>query len=153
MNDAPVIVVSSDCHIGPRLVDDLRPYCPTARLGDFDDFVAHTDALRADIYARMPGRAAPAFARNQRIPISSHAIKIFSTRINVTVGGSIQTCIPFYGVNFISFYVRYGQHQKGTWLLVILRRLNGWMSMLNVMRFQKVFKSGKDFRLSLISRL
>jgi predicted TIM-barrel fold metal-dependent hydrolase len=64
----PVIVVSSDCHIGPRLVDDLRPYCPAARLDDFDDFVAHTEKLRADIYARMPGRNAPAFTRNQRIP-------------------------------------------------------------------------------------
>ena len=74
-DEAPVIVVSSDCHIGPRLVDDLRPYCPAAHLGEFDAFVAHTDALRADIYARMPGRAAPAFARNQRIAghFDSHA--------------------------------------------------------------------------------
>src|SRR5436190_1396104 len=49
-NDAPVIVVSSDCHIGPRLVADLRPYCPSAHLDDFDGFVAQTQALRADIY-------------------------------------------------------------------------------------------------------
>ena len=73
-DNAPVIVVSSDCHIGPRLVEDLRPYCPAAHLDDFDDFVAHTHALRADIYARMPSRASSAFTRNQRPPITpSHA--------------------------------------------------------------------------------
>ena len=26
--DAPVVIVSNDTHIGPRLVEDLRPYCP-----------------------------------------------------------------------------------------------------------------------------
>src|SRR5687768_1908126 len=67
-DEAPVIVVSSDCHIGPRLVDDLRPYCPATKLGDFDEFVARTNALRADIYARMPSRSSPAFTRNQTTP-------------------------------------------------------------------------------------
>lgn len=26
----PVVVVSNDTHIGPRLVEDLRDYCPAA---------------------------------------------------------------------------------------------------------------------------
>jgi predicted TIM-barrel fold metal-dependent hydrolase len=40
----PVIVVSNDTHIGPRLVDDLRQYCPSAYLEDFDRFSAETAA-------------------------------------------------------------------------------------------------------------
>jgi predicted TIM-barrel fold metal-dependent hydrolase len=34
----PFIIVSADTHIGPRLVDDLRPYCPEAHLRPFDEF-------------------------------------------------------------------------------------------------------------------
>ena len=34
----PVVVVSNDTHIGPRLVEDLRAYCPTKHLDDFDRF-------------------------------------------------------------------------------------------------------------------
>ena len=37
-------MVSNDTHIGPRLVDDLRPYCPSAHLEDFDRFAAETAA-------------------------------------------------------------------------------------------------------------
>ena len=40
----PVVVVSNDTHIGPRLVDDLRQYCPSAHLEDFDRFAAETAA-------------------------------------------------------------------------------------------------------------
>ena len=34
----PLVIVSSDCHIGPRLVEDLRPHCPPALLDRFDAF-------------------------------------------------------------------------------------------------------------------
>ena len=37
-------MVSADTHIGPRLVEDLRPYCPTRYLGEFDRFAAETEA-------------------------------------------------------------------------------------------------------------
>src|SRR5215475_10219070 len=40
MDRTPLIVVSSDTHIGPRLTEDLRPYCPSALLRDFDEFSA-----------------------------------------------------------------------------------------------------------------
>ena len=46
--NAPVIVVSSDCHIGPRLVEDLRPYCPKEYLDDFDAFVDRLGALQRE---------------------------------------------------------------------------------------------------------
>jgi predicted TIM-barrel fold metal-dependent hydrolase len=37
---ARMIVVSSDSHVGPRLQEDLRPYCPKEYLEDFDRFIA-----------------------------------------------------------------------------------------------------------------
>jgi hypothetical protein len=43
-NDEPVVVVSNDTHIGPRLVEDLRPYCPRQHLDDFDAFTASVAA-------------------------------------------------------------------------------------------------------------
>lgn len=43
----PRIVVSVDTHIGPRLREDLRPYCPGRHLEAFDRFTAtHEAALR-----------------------------------------------------------------------------------------------------------
>ena len=51
----PVVVVSNDTHIGPRLVEDLRAYCPSAHLDDFDRFAA--DALRSR--RRRPRRCSP----------------------------------------------------------------------------------------------
>ena len=41
MSDS-LVVVSNDTHIGPRLVEDLRAYCPKQYLDDFDDFAAST---------------------------------------------------------------------------------------------------------------
>lgn len=38
--DAPLIIISSDCHIGPRLVEDLRAYCPHEFLSRFDAYVS-----------------------------------------------------------------------------------------------------------------
>lgn len=35
-----MIVVSGDSHVGPRLKEDLRPYCPQNYLEDYDRFVA-----------------------------------------------------------------------------------------------------------------
>ena len=40
----PIIVVSSDTHIGPLLKDDLRPYCPQKHLPDYDDYVREFEA-------------------------------------------------------------------------------------------------------------
>ena len=38
----PVVIVSNDTHVGPRLVEDLRPYCPSSHLDEFDRFAAET---------------------------------------------------------------------------------------------------------------
>ena len=45
----PVIVVSCDSHVGPRLREDLRAYCPQRYLGDFDAFVAAHEARRDEM--------------------------------------------------------------------------------------------------------
>lgn len=42
----PVPIVSADCHIGPRLVEDLRPYCPAGLLAAFDAYVADPNRSR-----------------------------------------------------------------------------------------------------------
>jgi predicted TIM-barrel fold metal-dependent hydrolase len=42
----PVVVVSNDTHIGPRLHEDLRSYCPSAYLDEFDRFANSTAAER-----------------------------------------------------------------------------------------------------------
>ncbi len=39
MRADPLVIVSSDCHIGPRLVEDLRPHCPPELLSAFDAYV------------------------------------------------------------------------------------------------------------------
>ena len=43
---APYAVVSCDTHIGPRLVQDLRPYCPKDRLDEFDAYAGELQKRR-----------------------------------------------------------------------------------------------------------
>jgi predicted TIM-barrel fold metal-dependent hydrolase len=41
----PVIIVSADSHVGPRLGEDLRGYCPTKYLNDFDAMIARVGPI------------------------------------------------------------------------------------------------------------
>ena len=63
MSSVPLVVVSSDTHIGPLIEQQLRDYCPSAHLDDFDAFVAaHREAAcgtRARRFRRPPELAAP----------------------------------------------------------------------------------------------
>lgn len=45
----PYLVISTDSHAGPSVSRDLRPYCPSRYLRDYDDFVA---ALERDQQAK-----------------------------------------------------------------------------------------------------
>jgi predicted TIM-barrel fold metal-dependent hydrolase len=45
----PLVVVSVDSHVGPRLAEDLRPYCPSAHLADFDRFTDEAAKVKAAI--------------------------------------------------------------------------------------------------------
>ena len=49
---APLVIVSCDTHIGPRLVEDLRRYCPQQLLAEFDDHAAGIQAKREAAAAR-----------------------------------------------------------------------------------------------------
>jgi predicted TIM-barrel fold metal-dependent hydrolase len=44
--DRPLAVVSCDGHAGPRLVEDLRPYCPRTYLSEFDDYVVQNGEMK-----------------------------------------------------------------------------------------------------------
>ncbi|HET6954775.1 MAG TPA: amidohydrolase family protein, partial [Acidimicrobiales bacterium] len=48
---APLVIVSCDTHIGPRLVEDLRPHCPHDRLDDFDRYAAMVRQKREEAAA------------------------------------------------------------------------------------------------------
>ena len=37
--DEPLVLVSLDGHVGPRLEEDLRPYCPAAHLAAYDEML------------------------------------------------------------------------------------------------------------------
>ena len=43
--DEKVVIVSCDTHIGPRLREDLRPYCPQSHLDEYDRFLKYMDDL------------------------------------------------------------------------------------------------------------
>ena len=45
-DSGPVVIVSSDTHIGPLLETQLRPYCPSAHLEEFDRFVQRHKSYR-----------------------------------------------------------------------------------------------------------
>src|ERR1700730_18518269 len=46
-DSAPLVIVSCDTHIGPRLREDLRPYCPEELLEDFDAYAGVLEEKRA----------------------------------------------------------------------------------------------------------
>ena len=75
--DEPVVVVSNDTHIGPRLVEDLRAVLPAEYLDEFDRFAAETatERTRRDHDARgqrlprpseLPHRRSPRLGRTPR---------------------------------------------------------------------------------------
>jgi predicted TIM-barrel fold metal-dependent hydrolase len=50
----PLLVLSSDTHVGPRLVEDLRPYCPKKYLATYDDYVQQFNAYYAVMASNNP---------------------------------------------------------------------------------------------------
>jgi predicted TIM-barrel fold metal-dependent hydrolase len=41
----PVVIVSADSHVGPRLREDLRDYCPREHLDDYDRLIEQTGPI------------------------------------------------------------------------------------------------------------
>ncbi len=42
----PAVLLTSDAHVGPRMVEDLRPYCPEQHRRAYDEFVADITPVR-----------------------------------------------------------------------------------------------------------
>jgi predicted TIM-barrel fold metal-dependent hydrolase len=58
--DRHAVLVTCDTHTGPRLVADLRPYCPAKYLPDFDEFAEDTRPVRDWwVGAEAPGAGDP----------------------------------------------------------------------------------------------
>lgn len=53
--DEPLVIVSTDTHIGPRLREDLRSYCPQKYLQAFDEFADNAEAAMAAFRAAYRG--------------------------------------------------------------------------------------------------
>ena len=51
-HDEPLMLFSSDSHVGPRLVEDLRGYCPKKYLTRYDDF-ASSEIANPDVGLEM----------------------------------------------------------------------------------------------------
>jgi predicted TIM-barrel fold metal-dependent hydrolase len=51
--DRPAVIVSCDSHVGPKLVEHLRPYCPAKYLDAFDEDAARQKA-RASRQSTLP---------------------------------------------------------------------------------------------------
>ena len=66
----PLPIISIDTHIGPRLVEDLRPYCPKQYLDLFDAFA------EATLEARKQEPPGGFFARGRTAFIAQHEINM-----------------------------------------------------------------------------
>jgi predicted TIM-barrel fold metal-dependent hydrolase len=60
-DSAPIVIVSCDTHIGPRLVEDLRSYCPSKVRQQFDDYA---DGLAKKRAAAAANREKVSFGGN-----------------------------------------------------------------------------------------
>jgi predicted TIM-barrel fold metal-dependent hydrolase len=66
----PLPIISIDSHIGPRVVEDLRPYCPKGHLDLFDEFCKATAEARGK---EPPGGA---FGRGRTAFIAQHELNM-----------------------------------------------------------------------------
>jgi len=70
--DRPAVIVSSDSHVGPRLEEDLRPYCPAGWLEEFDNDMSKQKYL-ADKAARIAAESGePQAPRHPNLSIPGH---------------------------------------------------------------------------------
>lgn len=75
----PLTVISCDAHAGPRLKEDLRPYCPQKYLEKFDAYAGQMEAMKAGF---SPGEM---FAAG-REPEDAARYKQAMENINSTIG-------------------------------------------------------------------
>ena len=63
-NDEPLILVTSDSHVGPRVVEDLRQYCDSKHLSAFDEWAAGLGDGLTQHYANWPQKMQEAIRWN-----------------------------------------------------------------------------------------
>jgi hypothetical protein len=73
---APAVIVSCDGHVGPKLKDQLRPYCPQRYLQAFDAYVAEyeaeQEALRSPLGMGPDARLAALFREHPNMRTPGH---------------------------------------------------------------------------------
>jgi predicted TIM-barrel fold metal-dependent hydrolase len=62
--DQPLLLVTSDSHVGPRVREDLRPYCEKEHLEAFDGWSEHLDDGLARHYEHWPEKMKEAILWN-----------------------------------------------------------------------------------------
>ena len=70
--DQPAMIVSSDSHVGPRLEEDLRPYCPPKWLEEFDQDVSKQNYLAEKEARRLAAADPPPPPRNANLDLPGH---------------------------------------------------------------------------------
>ncbi len=100
--EQPILVVSTDCHVGPSLHDDLREYCPQQYLEAFDEYTVAQKALFEES-ARASGRSFDhagarsgglhdPYARLKELDADRTAVEV------IFAGGQNPETIPFDGM-------------------------------------------------------
>src|SRR5579859_4709892 len=73
---APAVIVSCDAHVGPKLKEQLRPYCPKEYLERFDDCVIEHEkeqaAMREAAADSEAGRRAALFNNHPNMKTAGH---------------------------------------------------------------------------------
>jgi predicted TIM-barrel fold metal-dependent hydrolase len=64
--DENVIIVSCDGHVGPRLDEHLRQYCPQQYLAEFDEFSRQTNERQVELNAAVVGALSQEFVDTLR---------------------------------------------------------------------------------------
>src|SRR4051812_19592035 len=72
---APAVIVSCDSHVGPRLIEDLRDYCPKKYLEQYDDMVAQEQAGKAammEAFNKSGGARGAAISGHRNMKTAGH---------------------------------------------------------------------------------
>src|SRR2546425_27017 len=68
----PLVIVSSDTHIGPLLKDQLRSYCPATHLRAFDDYIEQWRLAQEARIQAMGGSGFSLFTGHPNMRTSGH---------------------------------------------------------------------------------
>src|ERR1700722_3916605 len=95
----PLPIVSADSHIGPRLVEDLRTYCPKELLDDFDAYAKETyeTLARAPEGGFFGSRQSPAFVAQLKENLKTAGHYDMATRLQDMNRDGVTAEVIFHG--------------------------------------------------------